>query len=105
MTTVGSMRKSYRVLVIFGGDSSGASSQPDQRTRCCETHYTKPVISSGLGDPSETRPEDLHREDWDVAFPMLHGTNGEDGVIQRILQEIGLALDWLLSCQQHVDIR
>jgi len=89
MTTVGSMRKSYRVLVIFGGDSPERAvsliSGPAVVNALREAGHTV-----GAWDPSETRSEDLHRGDWDVAFPMLHGTNGEDGVIQRTLQEIGL---------------
>jgi D-alanine-D-alanine ligase len=89
MTTGGSTPKSYRVLVIFGGDSpERAVSLLSGLTVSNALREAGHIV--GTWDPSETPWTELIPADWDIAFPMLHGTNGEDGVLQKTLQQIGL---------------
>jgi D-alanine-D-alanine ligase len=42
-------------------------------------------------DPARTSVRDLSASDWDIAFPVVHGTGGEDGRLQQDLAAIGLA--------------
>ena len=78
------------VLVLMGGPgaerkvslSSGSAVAEALR----EGGYE--VITSDIG------PDDLSaldKENIDVVFPVLHGTFGEDGQLQEILQARGLA--------------
>ena len=78
---------SIRVLVIFGGQSAERAvslmSGRAVANALCDAGYTV-----GTWDPAETPATELRPADWDVAFPMLHGTGGEDGVLHRQLKKI-----------------
>ena len=77
-----------RIIVLAGGDSaerevslkSGACVAGELRERGHE------VL---LFDPAKSPLSDIQR-DSDVVFPMLHGTGGEDGTLQRTLDELGI---------------
>ncbi|MEO2036350.1 MAG: D-alanine--D-alanine ligase [Planctomycetaceae bacterium] len=81
--------ETFRVLVIFGGRSSErAVSLKSGRAvagALCDAGHTV-----GTWDPAETPATELEPTDWDVAFPMLHGTGGEDGALHQQLAAIGL---------------
>ena len=97
MARTDSLQQSYRVLVIAGGDS---------RERCVSQDSGASVVAalrdSGhvveLCDPSERPGLRVAATDWDAAFPMLHGTGGEDGALQRQLKSIGMP--WVGSSEQ-----
>lgn len=80
---------SLRVLVIFGGRSAerAVSLQSGRAVAdaLCDAGYTV-----GTWDPAETPAKELKPAEWDVAFPMLHGTGGEDGVLHQQLMKIGI---------------
>jgi len=89
MTAERSTPKSYRVLVILGGDSpERAVSLLSGLTVANAVREAGHIV--GTWDPSESSATMLNPTDWDLAFPMLHGTDGEDGVLQKTLQQIGL---------------
>lgn len=77
----------FRVLVIDGGSSAerAVSLQSGQAVAAALADAGHIV---GRWDPAETPVSELTPADWDIAFPMLHGTGGEDGCLQRQLQEI-----------------
>ena len=80
--------RKYRVTVLAGGPSaeravsllSGAAVAAALRARGHEVFE------------ADIRPDDLEAldEPADVIFPALHGTFGEDGALQRIMEERGL---------------
>ena len=81
--------KSLRIAVLSGGDSaerdislqSGAAVEDALSAR---GHQVTCV------DPSETNLDTLDWNDYDVAFLALHGTFGEDGGVQSILDSVGI---------------
>ncbi len=79
----------FRVLVIFGGRSAerAVSLESGQAVAGALRSVGHTV---GTWDPAATPMSDLHSADWDIAFPMLHGTGGEDGVLHRQLCAVGL---------------
>ena len=86
---VGEQLKSLRIVVLSGGDSaerdislqSGAAVEDALSAR---GHQVTCV------DPSETNLETLDWHGYDVAFLALHGSFGEDGGVQSILEAIGI---------------
>ena len=78
-----------RVLVVYGGGSAERAVSLDSG-RAVTAALRAAGYSVGTWDPATTVVGDRHLVDWDVAFPMLHGTGGEDGVLQQRLQRIGL---------------
>ena len=77
------------VVVLSGGDSSERTVSLRSGAAVAEAlashgHHVQQV------DPAET---DLEKFDWsqiDVAFIALHGRFGEDGQVQRLLEEVGI---------------
>lgn len=86
---VGEQLNSLRIVVLSGGDSaerdislqSGAAVEDALSAR---GHQVTCV------DPSETNLETLDWHGYDVAFLALHGSFGEDGGVQSILEAIGI---------------
>jgi len=91
------LHQSYRVLVIAGGDSAERSVSLDSGTSVA-TALREAGHVVDLWDPSEHPISHLPADNWEAAFPMLHGTGGEDGSLQRQLESIDLP--WVGSSQQ-----
>lgn len=80
-----------RILVIGGGISPerGVSiKSADTVYQACRKKYKDTFFYDWDGSDDWLRS---HGRNFDVAFPVLHGVGGEDGVIQTILEEIGLS--------------
>ena len=82
----------FRVLVIAGGDS------PEREVSLLSGRSVANALAAdghsvALFDPADQAVGSIVRADWDLAFPMLHGTGGEDGTLQRELESI--ALPWV----------
>ncbi|MCP4786465.1 MAG: D-alanine--D-alanine ligase [Fuerstiella sp.] len=77
------------ILVLAGGTS--AERDISLKSGCCvadalrETEHHVDVV-----DPRDTAVESLQQGRWDIAVPMVHGTGGEDGVLQRQLLKAGI---------------
>src|SRR5205823_1427407 len=106
-----------RVVLIFGGLSaehevsilsarSVAAAAPNQRIEIIplcmarDGHFIAPARSARILDASERGDlgdQDFSLETWlqtqkpDIAFPLIHGTGGEDGVLQGYLETLGVA--------------
>lgn len=89
MTNSSSQSRSDRVLVILGGDSPERAVSLESGQAVLKA-LAGAGYTVGLWDPAETAAEQLNPSDWDVAFPMLHGTGGEDGQVHQHLQAMGL---------------
>ncbi len=103
-----------RTALIFGGRSaehdvsilsarSVANAAPQTRIEVIpiciarDGGFVAPARSAGIlmGDSSDRRDDDFSFDSWwrggnaDVAFPLIHGTGGEDGTLQGYLETIG----------------
>ncbi len=79
----------YRVLVLEGGTSSEREISL-KSGRAAATALAKIGHQVETVDPMEEAIEILDWERWDVVFNALHGTFGEDGQVQEILDRIGI---------------
>lgn len=82
-----------RVAVLYGGRSgehevSVRSAEAVMNALRSEGHEVLPYLisKSGKWDPAPIVPEPGANEGIDVVFPVLHGTFGEDGTIQGLLE-------------------
>lgn len=78
-----------RVAVLGGGTSAERSVSLDSAAAVSEAlaargHTVTPV------DPAETDLLSVGWSDLDAAFLALHGTDGEDGTVQRVLENVGI---------------
>ena len=106
-----------RVVLIFGGRSaehevsilsarSVANAAPKQRfeiipvSMARDGHFISPARSARIlegGERADRGDEDFSFETWlqtqkpDVAFPLIHGTGGEDGTLQGYLETAGVS--------------
>jgi D-alanine-D-alanine ligase len=94
-----------RVAVVYGGRSgeheiSVRSAAPSwmasigTSTRFWNTLST----SKASGRPRPILPEPGAQPEIDVVFPVLHGTFGEDGTMQGLLELAGLCRTWARAC-------
>lgn len=90
MTTTSSLFQTpLRVLLLAGGPSA-------EREVSLESGAAVARALRKLGhtvdefDPQSGTLDGLNRENFDVAFIALHGTFGEDGQVQQLLEEINL---------------
>lgn len=78
-----------KILVLAGGSSSEREVSLESG-RC----VTDALLGNGHDvqtvDPAAVAVESVAASEWDIAIPMVHGTGGEDGVLQRQLDKIGL---------------
>ena len=81
--------KPLRIAVLAGGDSAEReiSLQSGAAVANALTSRGHLIV---MVDPAETSLEDYRWSDVDVAFLALHGTFGEDGGVQRILERLGV---------------
>lgn len=78
-----------KILVLAGGDSAEREVSL-QSGHCVVEALNEAGHLVDTIDPAATAIESLAADRWDIAFPMVHGTGGEDGVLQRALDVIGL---------------
>jgi len=78
-----------RILVVAGG-ASGERDVSLESGRAVAAALCEAGHTVGAWDPVEKPAADFDFESWDIAFPMLHGTGGEDGVLQQTFQQVGL---------------
>jgi len=79
----------FRILVIAGGTSEERTISLDSgQCVAAALRQTGHIVESL--DPAEQPLSRIDPLGWDVAFPVLHGTEGEDGVLQRALESVGL---------------
>lgn len=88
------MRKKIRLAVLFGGPSSEhevsiKSGRAVIDSADKETYEAEGVFISRSGE-WEKAPADI-KKDSDCVFVALHGTYGEDGTVQRVLDDYGIA--------------
>lgn len=78
-----------KVLVLAGGASEerevSLESGAAVATALREKGHIVGIVDSAAGEFAKSLTKD-----WDVVFPVVHGTGGEDGVLQAALQEAGL---------------
>ncbi len=79
----------YRVVVLAGGPSLEREISL-KSGEAVVAALSKSGHEVSLLDPSETAVESVSWSKWDVAFIALHGTFGEDGQIQKVLEQAGL---------------
>ncbi|MDG1893528.1 MAG: D-alanine--D-alanine ligase [Fuerstiella sp.] len=78
-----------KILVLAGGMSSERDVSLESG-RCVAAALRDAKHHVDVVDPRDTLVESLPRQKWDVAVPMVHGTGGEDGVLQRQLIDAGI---------------
>lgn len=88
MTADSTPGEARRVLVVCGGQSAERDVSLDSG-RAVLAALQDAGHCTGRWDPAETDLSQLHAEDWDVVFPVVHGTGGEDGIIQTQMQAAG----------------
>mgnify|MGYP002632816140 CR=1 FL=1 len=77
------------ILVLAGGTSSERDVSLESG-RCVADALRQAGHHVDVVDPRDTAVESLQRARWDVAVPMVHGTGGEDGVLQQQLLNAGI---------------
>ena len=79
----------WRVLVIAGGCSPERAVSLESG-QCVTAALRRCGHTVSCLDPAEQPVRGIDVSRWDIVFPMLHGAGGEDGVLQRELESIGL---------------
>ncbi len=102
MATCSSRRHApLRIAVLAGGESperdiSLCSGAAVLRALQDRGHHATQI------DPADCKLADCSWNDYDIAFLALHGPFGEDGQIQRILEEIGIPFTGSDSTVSHL---
>jgi len=78
-----------KVAVLFGGRSAERSVSLESGKACLEALLRQGVDAHPV-DPDENVSEVLKAGQYDRAFIMLHGKEGEDGIIQATLEMMGI---------------
>lgn len=78
-----------KILVLAGGHSAERDISL-QSGRCVADALANSGHNVETIDPATTRIDFLNANHWEIAIPMVHGTGGEDGVLQKSLDTIGL---------------
>lgn len=81
---------SLKILVLAGGNSAEREVSLNSGS-CVAAALRARGHRVELLDPAGTAISDLKNELWDIVFPVVHGTGGEDGVLQRELLNAGLS--------------
>jgi len=93
MNRITSLNSPLRIVVLAGGDSAEREVSLESGA-CVASELTARGHRVQLFDPARSPLGEMPR-DIDVVFPMLHGTGGEDGTLQRCLDQLGVP--WLGS--------
>lgn len=86
------MKKKISIAVVFGG-ISGEHEVSLQSAAAIMVHLdkkkysVKPVL---VGKNGKTMPDAVMLKKFDLVFPMIHGTGGEDGALQGLLDFHGI---------------
>ncbi len=83
------VRRYGKVAVIFGGRSSERKISLESGNSCLESLLRSGVDAYPI-DPDDDLAINLRLGKFDRAFIMLHGKEGEDGIVQGTLQMMGL---------------
>lgn len=78
-----------KVAVLFGGRSAERSISLESGQTCLEALLRQGVDAHPV-DPDSALSQTLKSGQYDRAFIMLHGKEGEDGVIQATLEMLGI---------------
>ena len=78
-----------KILVLAGGISPERDVSLDSG-RCVFEALRERGHDVELLDPACVPLSEVVSSDWDVAIPMVHGTGGEDGVLQSELVSLGI---------------
>jgi D-alanine-D-alanine ligase len=78
------------ILVLAGGTSAERDVSLESG-RCVTAALREADHHVDLVDPRDTVVNSLPLHQWHVAVPMVHGTGGEDGVLQRQLLDAGIS--------------
>lgn len=78
-----------KILVLAGGTSPERDVSL-QSGRCVAEALIQRGHTVDQLDPQNVSLSELDATRWDIAVPMVHGTGGEDGVLQRCLLQSGL---------------
>ena len=78
-----------KILVLAGG-SSAEREVSLESGRCVLESLRTRGHDVELLDPWQTPIATLDSSRWDIAIPMVHGTGGEDGVLQAALVAVGI---------------
>lgn len=94
-------RTIWRIAVLAGGTSperniSLESGDSVARALCERGHIVTRI------DPGDTDLAGVDWSEYDIAFLALHGTFGEDGQVQRILEEAGIPFTGSNSTTSHL---
>lgn len=81
--------KQQKIAVLFGGTSAEREVSLNSGAAVLAALQKLGYAAQGV-DPKETTVADLKAQGFDRAFNILHGRGGEDGVIQGVLEQIGL---------------
>ena len=79
----------FNILVLAGGTSAERDVSLESG-RCVADALREVGHDVDLIDPCNTAVGSLQSGRWDIAVPMVHGTGGEDGVLQRQLLKAGI---------------
>lgn len=85
--------RQLRITVLAGGDSAEREVSLESAA-CVANELQVRGHEVRLFDPARQALSEIPRE-TDIVFPMLHGTGGEDGTLQRILEQ--LSIPWFGS--------
>ena len=77
------------ILVLAGGTSAERDVSLESG-RCVAAALRDADHHVDVVDPRDTVVTSLPQRQWHVAVPMVHGTGGEDGVLQRQLLDAGI---------------
>jgi len=78
-----------RILVLAGGTSAERDVSLESG-RCVAAALRSDDNHVDVIDPRDLDVGSLQRDRWDVVVPVVHGTGGEDGVLQRQLIDVGI---------------
>lgn len=83
------MQNFGKVAVLMGGFSSERDVSLSSGRAVVEALKSKGIDAHAF-DPKETPLGELKTQSFDLAFNVLHGTYGEDGVVQGALEYLGI---------------
>lgn len=81
--------KQQKIAVLFGGTSAEREVSLNSGAAVLAALQSLGYDAHGI-DPKETSVANLKEKGFDRAFNILHGRGGEDGVVQGVLEQIGL---------------
>lgn len=81
--------KQQKIAVLFGGSSAEREVSLNSGQAVLNALLTKGYDAHPV-DPQQINVAELKKLGFDRAFNILHGRGGEDGIIQGVLEQIGL---------------